>query len=257
LPRYSNFMRRPIMAGNWKMYKTPSETVAFFEKFRPLVADSTHAEIVICPPFVNLPDAVEASKGTRIEIGGQNLHWVKEGALTGEISAGMLSATGCKWVIVAHSERREYFGETEETALRKIVAALDDGLTPIYCVGEKLHEHEAGKTPQVLGHQLRGCVDSLTPEQFRGIVIAYEPVWAIGTGRVATPEIASEAHSFIREQIRERFGVAAADACRILYGGSVKPDNVKGLMARDEIDGALVGGASLDPASFAAIVNFE
>ncbi len=244
------------MAGNWKMYKTPPDTVAFFDKFRPLVADSTHAEIVICPPFVNLPVAADACQGTRIEIGGQNLHWVKEGAITGEVSAGMLTATGCKWVIVAHSERREYFEETEAMAFKKICAAMDDGLTPIYCVGEKLHDHEANRTHEVLGHQLRGCLDYLTPEQFRGVVIAYEPVWAIGTGKVATPEIAANAHSYIRGQIRERFGTDAADACRILYGGSVKPDNVRGLMAQDEIDGALVGGASLDPVSFAAIVNF-
>jgi triosephosphate isomerase len=244
------------MAGNWKMYKTPPETTAFFEKFRPLVAHSTHAEIVIFPPFVNLAAAAQGAEGTHIEIGGQNLHWVKEGAITGEVSAGMLCASGCKWVIVAHSERREYFGETEETALKKICAALDDGLTPIYCVGEKLHDHEANKTEEVVGHQLRGCLDHLTPEQVRGIVIAYEPVWAIGTGKVATPEIAGSAHAFIRAQIRERFGLAAADACRILYGGSVKPENVKSLMAQDEVDGALVGGASLDPVSFAAIVNF-
>jgi triosephosphate isomerase (TIM) len=244
------------MAGNWKMYKTPSETVAFFEKFRPLVADSTHAEIVICPPFVNLPAAATAIQNTRIEIGAQNLYWAKEGAFTGEVSASMLRATGCQWTIVAHSERREYFGETEETALKKIYAALEAGLKPIYCVGERLQEREGGDTHEVLGRQMRGCACSLTPEQFQRIVIAYEPVWAIGTGKVATPEMAAAAHAFIREQIRDTFGAVAADACRILYGGSVKPDNVKGLMAQDQIDGALVGGASLDPASFAAIVNF-
>jgi triosephosphate isomerase len=243
------------MAGNWKMYKTPSETVAFFEKFRPLVADATHAEIVICAPFVDLPAAAEASRGTSIQIGGQNLHWAKEGAFTGEVSAGMLRATGCKWVIVAHSERREFFHETEETALKKVHSALEAGLTPIYCVGERLHEREGDKTHEVLGRQLQGCVGQLTPEQFRGVVIAYEPCWAIGTGKVATPEIAADAHAFIRRNLREQFG-AAADACRILYGGSVKPDNVHGLMAQDEIDGALVGGASLNPASFASIVNF-
>jgi triosephosphate isomerase (TIM) len=244
------------MAGNWKMYKTPSETTAFFEKFRPLVADATHVDIVICPPFVNLPAAAESTRGTNIEIGGQNLHWAKEGAFTGEISAGMLCGTGCKWVIVAHSERREYFGETEATALKKICAALDAGLTPIFCLGEKLHEHESNQTHEVLGRQLHGCVGHLTPEQFRRIVIAYEPVWAIGTGRVATPAIASAAHSFIRSYIRRQFGDEAAEACRILYGGSVKPDNVVGLMAEEQIDGALVGGASLDPVSFASIVNF-
>jgi triosephosphate isomerase (TIM) len=249
-------MRRPILAGNWKMYKTPAETTAFFEKFRPLVADATHADIVVCPPFVNLPAAAEATRGTNIQVGGQNLYWAAEGAYTGEVSAGMLRAAGCHWVIVAHSERRQYFGETEETAFKKLCAALDAGLTPIYCVGERAHEHESNQTHEVLGRQLRGCVGHLTPEQFRGIAIAYEPVWAIGTGKVATPEIASAAHSFIRNHISHQFGSEAAGACRILYGGSVKPDNIGGLMAEDQIDGALVGGASLDPVSFASIVNF-
>jgi triosephosphate isomerase len=244
------------MAGNWKMYKTPAETIEFFEKFRPLVAGSSHAEIVICPPFVNLPAAVHASSETQIQIGAQNLHWAKEGAYTGEVSAGMLRAVGCQWVIVAHSERREYFGETEASALKKIHAALEAGLTPIYCVGERLDEREGGHTHKVLERQLRDCVGHLTPDQFRSIVIAYEPCWAIGTGKVATPQMAADAHAFIRLQLREKFGAELADACRILYGGSVKPDNVKGLMAQDEIDGALVGGASLDAASFAAIVNF-
>jgi triosephosphate isomerase (TIM) len=249
-------MRRPIIAGNWKMYKTPSETTAFFEKFRPLVAGATHAEIVICPPFVDLATAAKATRETNIEIGGQNLYWAKDGAYTGEVSAGMLSATGCKWVIVAHSERRQYFGETEETAFKKLCAALEAGLTPIFCVGEKPHEHESNQTHEVLSRQLGGCLKNLSPEQFRGIVIAYEPVWAIGTGKVATPQIASAAHGFIREYVQGHFGDQAAAACRILYGGSVKPDNIAGLMAEDQIDGALVGGASLDPVSFASIVNF-
>ena len=238
------------------MYKTPAETTVFFENFRVLVPSATRADIVICPPFVDLPAAAEASRGTHIQIGAQNLYWEKEGAFTGEVSAGMLRATGCKWVIVAHSERREYFGETEETALKKIYAALEVGLTPIYCVGERLHERENHKTHEVLERQLRGCVAKLTPDQFRSLVIAYEPCWAIGTGKVATPEIAAAAHAFIRSRIHEHFGSDTADACRILYGGSVKPDNVSGLMAQDEIDGALVGGSSLDPVSFAAIVNF-
>ncbi len=249
-------MRRPIMAGNWKMYKTPAQTTAFFETFQPLVANATHADIVICPPFVDLPAAAEATRGTNIEIGGQNLYWAAEGAYTGEVSAGMLRDVGCKWVIVAHSERREHFGETDETALKKLCAALEAGLTPIFCIGEKLHEHESNQTHEVLGRQLRGCVGYLSPEQFRGIVIAYEPVWAIGTGKVATPQIASAAHSFIRNCIRRQFDADAAEACRILYGGSVKPDNVAGLMAEEQIDGALVGGASLDPVSLGSIVNF-
>jgi len=238
------------------MYKTPAETGAFFDNFRPLVAGSTQCDIVICPPFVNLNAAVEATHGTRIQIGGQDLFWAKEGAYTGEISGPMLIASGCRWVIIAHSERREYFGETNESAAKKIVAALEAGLTPIYCVGERLHEREADRTHHVLETQFQGGTEPLNVEQFQRIVIAYEPCWAIGTGKVATPEIAADAHGFIRNQIRKKYGAGAADACRILYGGSVKPDNIAGLMAQEELDGALVGGASLDPASFSAIVNF-
>ncbi len=249
-------MRRPIMAGNWKMYKTPSETAAFFEHFRAPVEGSTRSDIVIFPPFVNLPAAAHATRGTNIDIGGQNMHWAVDGAYTGEVSAGMLRAVGCQWVIVAHSERRQYFGETEETAFKKLCAALKAGLKPIYCVGEQLHEREGGHTHEVLGRQFRDCAGRLDHDQFQGIAIAYEPCWAIGTGKVATPEMAAAAHAFIREQIDETFGTPAAEECRILYGGSVKPDNIGGLMAQDQIDGALVGGASLDPVSFAAIVNF-
>jgi len=249
-------MRRPIMAGNWKMYKTSPETHAFFEKFKPLVANSTHCEIVICPPFVDLPAAIDSCRGTQVQIGGQNLFWAKEGAYTGEISADMLKAAGAKWVIVAHSERRQYFGETDETANKKLVAALESGLTPIYCVGEKLQEREAARTNQILEAQCLGGIAKLTPERFSRVVIAYEPIWAIGTGKVATPEIAADAHRCIRDQVRKSFGPDAAASCRILYGGSVKPDNIRGLMAQPEIDGALVGGASLDAISFASIVNF-
>ena len=249
-------MRRPIMAGNWKMYKTPAETRAFFEKFRPLVSGAQHCEIVICPPFIDLDAAVVAARDTRAEIGAQNLFWAKEGAYTGEISGAMLRAAGCRWVLVAHSERRQYFAETNESAAKKIIAALDAALAPIYCVGETLEQRESGKTEQVLEDQIRAGLAPLLPAQFEKIVIAYEPVWAIGTGKVATPEIAADAHRFIRGQLRQRFGSDAAGACRILYGGSVKPDNIRGLMAQPEIDGALVGGASLDPASFASIVNF-
>jgi len=249
-------MRRPIMAGNWKMYKTPAETSAFFEKFRPLVAAAQHCEIVICPPFIDLDAAVAAARNTRIEIGAQNLFWAQEGAYTGEISAPMLKAVGCRWVLVAHSERRQYFGETDETAAKKITAALDAGLTPIYCVGETLNQRESRKTEQVIETQCQAGLARLTPEQFEKIVIAYEPIWAIGTGKVATPEIAADAHRCLRGQARKLFGPDLAAACRILYGGSVKPDNIRGLMAQPEIDGALVGGASLDPVSFASIVNF-
>ena len=244
------------MAGNWKMYKTPAETSAFFEKFRPLVAGTNHCEVVICPPFVDLAAAVESARGTMIEIGGQNLFWGQEGAYTGEVSGQMLRAAGCRWALVAHSERRQYFGETNENAAKRILGALEVGLTPVYCVGEMLDDRQSGKTEQVLETQFQGGLARLTAEQFDKLVVAYEPVWAIGTGKVATPEIAADAHRFIRDQVRKLFGPGAAAACRILYGGSVKPDNIRGLMAQPEIDGALVGGASLDPVSFASIVNF-
>jgi len=249
-------MRKPVMAGNWKMYKSAAETTAFFEKFSPLVATATHAEVVICPTFVNIPSAVDAAKSTAIGIGAQDVFWLKEGAYTGEVSAPMLAAVGCRWVIIGHSERRQYFHETEETVFKKTVAALDAGLSPIVCVGERLEERESNATESVCGAQFAGGLGGLTPEQFARIVIAYEPVWAIGTGKTATPEMAAAAHKFIRGEARNKFGADAASSCRILYGGSVKPDNVKGLMAQPEIDGALVGGASLDPASFASIVNF-
>ncbi len=249
-------MRIPVMAGNWKMYKTPAGTQAFFEKFLPMVASSTHCEIVLCPPFICLATAVAAVKGARVAVGAQNCHWVKEGAYTGEISAPMLEAAGCTHVIVGHSERRQYFHETNETVSRRTVAALEAGLTPIVCVGESLAERESGQTEAVLMRQFAEGIAVLPPDQFARIVIAYEPVWAIGTGRTATPEIAAGAHRVIRAQVEGRYGPAAAKAMRILYGGSVKPDNVKGLMAQPEIDGALVGGASLDAVSFASIVNF-
>jgi triosephosphate isomerase len=238
------------------MYKTSAETTHFFEKFRPLVANSSHCEIVICPSFTNLAAAVAAAKGTSIRIGAQNLAWAKEGAFTGEISGPMLTDAGATHTIVGHSERRQYFGETDETVLKRTLAALEFGLTPIVCVGERLEERESGRTEAVLAGQFQKGIAPLTPAQFAKIVIAYEPVWAIGTGKTATPEIAADAHRAIRAQAREKFGKEAADAVRILYGGSVKPDNVRTLMAQPEIDGSLVGGASLDAVSFASIVNF-
>lgn len=249
-------MRRSIMAGNWKMYKTTSDTAAFFEKFNPLVENSEHCEIVVCPPFVNVHTAVQATQETNVQIGGQNLFWAKEGAFTGEISGPMIKAVGCQWVLVGHSERRQYFGETDRDALKKTTAALESGLTPIICIGEKLEERESGRTEAVLEAQITGGLGGLTAEQFSKIVIAYEPVWAIGTGKTATPEMAADAHRSIRAQVTKTFGKEAAASVRILYGGSAKPDNIKGLMAQPEIDGALVGGASLDPISFASIVNF-
>ena len=244
------------MAGNWKMYKTPAETTQFFEKFGPLVATSSHCEIVICPPYVDLAAAVTAAKGTPVRIGAQNIAWAKEGAFTGEISGAMLNAIGATHALVGHSERRQYFGETDETVLKRTQAALEAGLTPIVCVGERLEERESGNTAAVLAGQFQKGIAGLSEQQFARIVIAYEPVWAIGTGKTATPEIAADAHRAIRAQVREKFGKDAADAVRILYGGSVKPDNTRSLMAQPEIDGVLVGGASLEAASFASIVNF-
>jgi triosephosphate isomerase len=238
------------------MYKTPAETTAFFEKFRPLVEKSEHCEIVICPPFTNLAAAVTAAHASPIRVGAQNIAWAKEGAFTGEISGAMIVAVGATHVIVGHSERRQYFGETDETVLKRTQAALAAGLTPIVCVGERLEERESGNTEAVLVRQFQDGIAGLSEAQFAKIVIAYEPVWAIGTGKTATPEIAADAHRVIRHEVRAKFGKDAADAVRILYGGSVKPDNVKTLMAQPEIDGSLVGGASLDAASFAAIVNF-
>ena len=244
------------MAGNWKMFKTPAETTAFFEKFLPLVAQSGHCEIVICPSYTNLAPAVDAARGSAVQVGAQNIAWAKEGAFTGEVSGPMLKAAGVSHVIIGHSERRQYFGETDATVLKRTQAALEYGLTPIVCVGELKEEREGGRTEAVLVTQFQGGIAGLTPDQFAKIVIAYEPVWAIGTGLTATPEIAADAHRVIRAQVREKFGKEAADAVRILYGGSVKPDNVKSLMAQPEIDGSLVGGASLEAQSFSSIVNF-
>src|SRR5215471_9622107 len=187
-------MRRRIMAGNWKMHKNASETSAFLKAFIPMVASTADAEVVICPSFVNIGAAVESVRGTRIEIGAQDLFWLTEGAYTGEVSAPMLTTLGCRWVIIGHSERRQYFGETNETVLKKTVAALDAGLKPIVCVGERLEDREAGRTSAVCATQFAGGLAALTPEQFAQIAIAYEPVWAIGTGKTATPEIAAEVH---------------------------------------------------------------
>lgn len=249
-------MRTPLMAGNWKMYKTSAETKAFIQTLLPLVAQSTHADMAICPPFVDIAAAVEAAAGSRVAIGGQNCEYRKEGAYTGEVSAPMLKAAGCSCVIIGHSERRQYYGETDATVLLKTKAALDNGLQAIVCVGELLADREAGKTNDVLATQFKGGIAGLTPEEFAKIVIAYEPVWAIGTGKVATPEIAEDAHKVIRSLAAAKFGADAAAKVRILYGGSVKPNNVKNLMAQPDIDGALVGGAALEPVSFSQLVNF-
>jgi triosephosphate isomerase len=250
-------MRRPIIAGNWKMFKTSAEARTFFSEFVPLVAQSTHCDIVIAPPFTAIPASVAATAGSNIAISGQDVYWEKEGAFTGEISAGMLVDAGCGYVIVGHSERRQFFGETDETVAKKSKAALSAGLIPIVCVGEMLAQREAGDTEKVCRRQFCAGPGALTPDEFSRILLAYEPVWAIGTGKTATPEIAASAHRFLRQCAAQQFSPGLASALRILYGGSVKPDNIRGLMAQEELDGALVGGASLDAKSFASIVNFQ
>jgi triosephosphate isomerase (TIM) len=249
-------LRRPVIAANWKMYKTAAEARAFFQAFQPLVSSSPHCDIIVAPPFTALATAVECARDSSIEIVAQNLYWEREGAFTGEISARMLVDLGCRGVIIGHSERRQWFGETDESVHRKTKAALEAGLTPIVCVGELLAERESNLTRAVLKRQFDGGLAALTPAEFSRILMAYEPVWAIGTGRTATPEIAAQAHGYLRELAAACFTPERASALRILYGGSVKPENIKGLMAQDEIDGGLVGGASLEPKSFAAIVNF-
>jgi triosephosphate isomerase (TIM) len=239
------------------MYKTQAETRTFFKAFKPAVAASKHCEIIVAPPFTAITAAVEAVRGSAIGVAAQNVHWESEGAFTGEISPPMLVEAGCRSVIIGHSERRQYCSETDESVNRKLKAAIGAGLTPIFCVGETLAEREENQTQAVLRRQFEGGLASLTAEDFSRILMAYEPVWAIGTGRTATPEIATEAHRFIRQLAAMQFSPDAASDIRILYGGSVKPENIRGLMFQPDIDGALVGGASLDPKSFAAIVNYQ
>jgi triosephosphate isomerase (TIM) len=244
------------MAANWKMYKTPEQTREFFHHFLPLVTGHTRDEIMVCPSFLNLPAAIEAAKGSHVVIGAQNVHWKEEGAFTGETSAAQLHAIGVKTAIVGHSERRQYFGETDDTVNLRLKTALEAGFTVICCVGEVLEEREAGMTDDVLRRQCVRAFHSISAKKAAKLVVAYEPVWAIGTGKTATPEIAAQAHAVIRKEATEIFGEEFANALRILYGGSVKPENVRSLMVQEEIDGALVGGASLDPKSFAAIVKY-
>ena len=237
------------------MFKTQAETRAFFSAFLPLVSGERHCDIVIAPPFTAIPAAMEAARGHNVGIGAQDVFWEKEGAFTGEIAPPMLVETGCQYVIIGHSERRQFFGETEQIVAKKTKAALVVGLTPIVCVGELLEHREAGRTEEICETQFLGGPGALTPEEFSRILVAYEPVWAIGTGKTATPEIAASAHRFLRKCAERKFSAESAQALRILYGGSVKPDNIQGLMAQEELDGALVGGASLDANSFASIVN--
>jgi triosephosphate isomerase len=245
-----------MIAANWKMYKTPAESKAFVEAFLPLVAGHTRDEIVIFPSVTSLATVVEAVAGSNVLAGLQNMHFAEEGAYTGETSAAMLKAVGAAHTLIGHSERRQYFNETDHIVNKKLHTALKHGIVPIVCVGEHLHEREAGRTSTVLCTQLRGAFEDLSAEAVAPVVIAYEPVWAIGTGKTATPEMAVEAHKTIRDEVAEIFGIEVADAVRILYGGSVKPENACELLCETEIDGALVGGASLKPDSFAAIVKY-
>jgi triosephosphate isomerase (TIM) len=248
--------RKKVIAANWKMYKTPEQTAAFFQEFLPLVADHSRDEIVVCAAFVDLHTAVAAAKQSNVLVGAQNMHWEKEGAFTGEISAPMLNAVGVTHVILGHSERRQYFNETDDTVNRKLELALESGLTPIVCVGEVLEEREAGLTEDVLRRQCLRAFNGISAKKAAKMTIAYEPVWAIGTGLTASPPTAADAHSVIRHEAAKAFGDEFAAGVRILYGGSVKPDNATALMSEEEIDGALVGGASLDPKSFTRIVKY-
>jgi len=248
-------MRIPFIAGNWKMFKTVHESVVFTKELRSITKDVADVEIVIAPPFTAIHAVAEAARNTNIGVSAQNLYWEREGAFTGEISPAMIVEAGAAYAIVGHSERRRLFGDTDATVNRKTMAAFLVGLTPIVCVGETLEERERGEMLAVLDRQVKDGLDRVTAEQLAGLVIAYEPVWAIGTGRNATAAQAGEAHAHIRGRLRQWFGADAAEHCRVIYGGSVKPDNIRELIAEPDVDGALVGGASLDVMSFADILT--
>jgi triosephosphate isomerase (TIM) len=248
-------MRPPLIAGNWKMFKTIADTTKHVKALRPLVKDITDVEIVVAPPFPSIHAAAESLRGSNVLVAAQDLYWEREGAFTGEISGPMLKEAGADLVIIGHSERRTLFGETDATVNRKIGAALAADLAPIVCIGETLDQRERSETLDVLDRQIRGGLDGVTSAQLARLVLAYEPVWAIGTGRNATPDQAGEAHAHIRQRLRQWFGAEAADLCRIIYGGSVKPENIRDLVAQPDVDGALVGGASLDVKAFCEIVS--
>ncbi|MGE3274376.1 MAG: triose-phosphate isomerase [Vicinamibacterales bacterium] len=245
----------PVIAGNWKMFKTVQEAVAHVKELRLVLGDVEGVEVVVAPPFTALWAVAEAARNSVIAVAGQNLHWEREGAFTGEVSAAMVREAGAEYVIIGHSERRTLFGETNLTVNKKLHAALGAGLTPIVCVGETLEQREAGRTLEILDHQIKESLDGLTGEQLATGVVAYEPVWAIGTGRNATPDQAQEAHAHIRSRLKQWFGADAAERCHLLYGGSVKPGNIAELIAQPDVDGALVGGASLDVKPFSEIVT--
>ena len=247
-------MRIPLIAGNWKMFKTVHEAVVFVKELKSLVKDVTDVEIVVAPPFTAVHAAAEAARNSNIGVAAQDLYWENEGAFTGEVSAPMIKEAGAEYAIVGHSERRRLFGETDQTVNRKVLAALAAALTPIVCIGETLDERERNQTLSVLDRQVKDGLDGLTADTLAELVIAYETVWAIGTGRNATPAQAQEAHAHIRMRLRQWFGADAADRCHIVYGGSVKPGNIRELIAEADVDGALVGGASLDVNGFSEIV---
>jgi triosephosphate isomerase len=248
--------RKALIAANWKMYKTPAEAKAFTDAFLPLVAGHTRDEIALFPSVTSLATVVEAVAGSNVSAGLQNMHFAEEGAYTGETSAAMLKAVGATHTLIGHSERRQYFNETDEIVNKKLHTALKHGIIPVVCIGEVLSERESGQTAHVLLTQLKGALHGITAHQAHTLVIAYEPVWAIGTGKTATPEMAVEAHMIIRAELANILDSHVAKATRILYGGSVKPENATALLGEEEIDGALVGGASLKPDSFAAIVKY-
>ena len=249
-------MRTPILVANWKMHMTAAEAVSFAEAFVPLVGSAAGIDIAIAPPFTALDRLARALAGSNVALAAQNVNPEPKGAFTGEIAPGMLAELGCRYAIVGHSERRTYYGESSAYVANKAGALFAAGIAPIVCVGESLEEREAGRTTEVVGAQLEGSLALVPEARAAELVIAYEPIWAIGTGRTATPETAQQVHAFVRERLGARFG-AAGDQIRIQYGGSVKPENVDELMAQPDIDGALVGGASLDPAAFSRIVLFE
>ena len=248
-------MRTPIIAGNWKMYKTVADAVKYVKEFRSLVKDITDVEIVVAPPFTAVHAVAEAARNSNVIVGAQDLHWQREGAFTGAVSGQMIREAGAECVIIGHSERRTLFGETDAEVNQKTHAAFAAGLTPIVCVGETLDQRDRNETLDVLDRQLNKGLDGLNAEQMSLLVIAYEPVWAIGTGRTATPEQAGEAHAHIRKRLNQWFGAAPADACHVIYGGSVKPENIRELVGHEDVDGALVGGASLEVAQFFQIVS--
>lgn len=249
-------MRRPIIAGNWKMHKTVERAINLTGELVELISDVDDVDVVICPPFTALDAVLDITAGTKIDVGAQNMHWETEGAFTGEVSPLMIKQMGCNYVIIGHSERREYFAETNENVNKKVKSAFKFSLIPIVCVGEKLEHREQGVTNQVIEKQVKEGLANLEPEQVAKLVVAYEPVWAIGTGKTASNQDAQQAIKFIRENIANMYGNDLAEKVRILYGGSVRPDNISGLMQEKDIDGALVGGASLEAKSFAEIVKF-